>query len=720
MRRSRHRSRCRCGGRLTGDDRLLEAHDVAVTAALDASGAVRVDDRIRRDGGRLHPDTDGLTMATFRQTTSRADDPQIHTHTVISAKVQTADGRWWALDARYLKRHQRMLGGLYQSVLRNELTHRFGVEWAPIVNGQAEIAGFPTELFAVFSKRAADIERALDVKLDEFAPRRRPPPSGRAPSNSSRSPCRLTRSPTWPGPGHRPRRRTPCPGSRSWPPAPAPSRPHVPGAAPLALAVVAPLTVPGRASAGLFTPERARGVDRADRPARLASSTRSRSGRWRSASTRASSPRSACWARRPGVARPRGCERLAEPAERDVPARLRRRGCRRAGAARPARAAGTDVVLRRARPGELRRRRRRRRRPATAATRRRRADAADAEHRPPTPGGSCRPPRQLLAWPYTRTDIAWPADDTIATGDLGYLDAAGLTTAILAPGNVEPIDGCVDAVVDHRRVDRRRRRRPAHGAAARGVRGLDRHRMALRRPGELLAELALDAGEAAHDRARDVRSRRRTRRPTGSPTRSIDVIGERAGRARRPLRRDRRATVDAHARRRARGRPATHDGRAHGRRPRRTSPSSRRCSTTPRLLTGPDAPRAARRCSTWPGSPTPRRGTPRSPTGSPQRRRPSAAVSVVPSSTINVVSTRDRRARRPSLNALPYPVTVVVDVDPSNGRLIVEDRVEVTVEPESRATVRGARRGGRRQRRGHARGLALLAPTGVPDRRPRR
>ena len=85
-------------------------------------------------------------MATFRQTTSRADDPQIHTHAVISAKVQTADGRWLALDARYLKRHQRMLGGLYQSVLRAELTHRFGVEWRPIVNGQAEIAGVPDEL----------------------------------------------------------------------------------------------------------------------------------------------------------------------------------------------------------------------------------------------------------------------------------------------------------------------------------------------------------------------------------------------------------------------------------------------------------------------------------------------------------------------------------------------------------------------------------------------
>ena len=112
-------------------------------------------------------------MATFRQTTSRADDPQIHTHAVISAKVQTVDGRWLALDARYLKRHQRMLGGLYQSVLRAELTHRFGVEWRPIVNGQAEIAGVPDELIAVFSKRSGDI----DARARRQG-RRVPPPSG--------------------------------------------------------------------------------------------------------------------------------------------------------------------------------------------------------------------------------------------------------------------------------------------------------------------------------------------------------------------------------------------------------------------------------------------------------------------------------------------------------------------------------------------------------------
>jgi len=64
-----------------------------------------------------------LTVAVFRQSTSQDDDPQLHTHAVISAKVQTDDGRWYALDARYLKRQQRTLGGLYQLLLRSELTH---------------------------------------------------------------------------------------------------------------------------------------------------------------------------------------------------------------------------------------------------------------------------------------------------------------------------------------------------------------------------------------------------------------------------------------------------------------------------------------------------------------------------------------------------------------------------------------------------------------------
>ena len=162
---------------LNGDEGLAECHDVAVGAVVDFLERFGSTTRIRSNGGRLHPDSQGLTVAAFRQTTSRLDDPQLHTHLVISAKVQTDDGRWLALDARVLKHHQRALGGLYQSVLRAELTDRYGVGFGEIVKGQAEIAGVPVELLQQFSKRSAQVSAALNDKVAEFRQR-----EGRHPS----------------------------------------------------------------------------------------------------------------------------------------------------------------------------------------------------------------------------------------------------------------------------------------------------------------------------------------------------------------------------------------------------------------------------------------------------------------------------------------------------------------------------------------------------------
>ena len=167
---------------LTGDPGLAECHDVAVQAVVNYVERFGATTRVRSNGGRLHPDTQGLTVAAFRQTTSRADDPQLHTHLVISAKVQTDDGRWLALDARVLKGHQRALGGLYQSVLRAELTNRYGVAFTEIIKGQAEIAGVPGELLEQFSKRTAEVDRALAVKVAEFYAR-----EGRDPSRFERA-----------------------------------------------------------------------------------------------------------------------------------------------------------------------------------------------------------------------------------------------------------------------------------------------------------------------------------------------------------------------------------------------------------------------------------------------------------------------------------------------------------------------------------------------------
>lgn len=167
---------------LTDDAGFLEAHDVAVTAVLAHLERFGATTRVRAKNGRRFPDTGGLSMAAFRQATSREDDPQLHTHVVISTKVQTADGRWLALDARYLKRKQAALGHLYQSVLRAELSHRYGVAWGPVVNGQAGILGMPQDLLEVFSKRSAQIDEELADKIVDFQQR-----NGRDPNRWERA-----------------------------------------------------------------------------------------------------------------------------------------------------------------------------------------------------------------------------------------------------------------------------------------------------------------------------------------------------------------------------------------------------------------------------------------------------------------------------------------------------------------------------------------------------
>ncbi|HUZ44356.1 MAG TPA: MobF family relaxase [Acidimicrobiales bacterium] len=143
---------------------VLAAHDAAVIAALEfleARGAVTR----RGTDGVDQVDTGGITVALFRQHTSRSMDPQIHTHALISAKVQDATGTWLALDARFLKYQQRSISYLYAAALRTELTARLGLSWAPVVEGHAEAVEVPEGLLEAFSKRAGQVEEALALRI---------------------------------------------------------------------------------------------------------------------------------------------------------------------------------------------------------------------------------------------------------------------------------------------------------------------------------------------------------------------------------------------------------------------------------------------------------------------------------------------------------------------------------------------------------------------------
>ena len=153
-----------CGGEV--ERAVLDAHDAAVVAVLRV-----VEERATTRAGTngvWRVDVAGLAVLLVRHRTSRALDPQLHTHAVLAGKVRGVDGRWRALEASMLFRDQRALGALYQAALRAELTTRLGVGWGPIVKGQAEVLGVPAGLLEVFSRRAAQVREAVRVRADGF------------------------------------------------------------------------------------------------------------------------------------------------------------------------------------------------------------------------------------------------------------------------------------------------------------------------------------------------------------------------------------------------------------------------------------------------------------------------------------------------------------------------------------------------------------------------
>ena len=138
---------------------VLAAHDAAVVEALSWFARHGVVTRRGTDGVD-QVDAQGIAAALFRQHTSRTADPQLHTHAIVSSKVQDPSGRWLALDARFLKRQQRTIGWVYDATLRAELTARLGVDWEPVDGGQADLVAIPEAIREVFSQRRPRLNRS--------------------------------------------------------------------------------------------------------------------------------------------------------------------------------------------------------------------------------------------------------------------------------------------------------------------------------------------------------------------------------------------------------------------------------------------------------------------------------------------------------------------------------------------------------------------------------
>lgn len=144
---------------------VRDAHEAAVEAALGYMERQAAVAR-RGRGGTESVLGNGFVGAAFRHRTSRAGDPQLHTHVLVANMTRGPDGRWTALDARRLYAQAKTGGYLYQAHLRAELTRRLGVEWTTIHRGAAEVDGIPARVLRSFSRRRAEIEEQMRDRGD--------------------------------------------------------------------------------------------------------------------------------------------------------------------------------------------------------------------------------------------------------------------------------------------------------------------------------------------------------------------------------------------------------------------------------------------------------------------------------------------------------------------------------------------------------------------------
>ena len=115
----------------------------------------------RGTGGENSVGAEGLVAAAFTHRTSRAGDPQLHTHVLVANVAKGVDGIWSAPDARLLYQHSRTAGFLYQAALRAGLCRTLGVRFGEVSRGMAELDGVPKALLRAFSTRRREIEHLM-------------------------------------------------------------------------------------------------------------------------------------------------------------------------------------------------------------------------------------------------------------------------------------------------------------------------------------------------------------------------------------------------------------------------------------------------------------------------------------------------------------------------------------------------------------------------------
>jgi len=139
--------------------RWLEEHALAVR--LGAGGAAQ---------RRARP---GLLATVYLHYTSRAGDPMLHEHVVISPRVQGPDGRWRNLDSRLLLREVVAASELFNQRALELICARLqlateAVETTPGRRPVMRLVGIDPRLRAVFARRSTAVRAAAEDLIADY------------------------------------------------------------------------------------------------------------------------------------------------------------------------------------------------------------------------------------------------------------------------------------------------------------------------------------------------------------------------------------------------------------------------------------------------------------------------------------------------------------------------------------------------------------------------
>ena len=118
----------------------------------------------RGHGGVEQEPVKGLIVAVFEHSTSREQDPQLHTHCLVANVAPRLDGSWGSLESRHFYQWQMAAGAYYRAELAQQLQNQLHVE-IERDERSFRLSGMPRNIDRHFSKRTQQIEE----KLSHFA-----------------------------------------------------------------------------------------------------------------------------------------------------------------------------------------------------------------------------------------------------------------------------------------------------------------------------------------------------------------------------------------------------------------------------------------------------------------------------------------------------------------------------------------------------------------------